>query len=201
MKNYCEYGVPTREEAMVFLKEAEKLNPGPWVEHSLYVAEAAKLIAERVEGLDSEVAYILGLLHDIGRRYGVTNERHSFDGYKFAMENGYDLWARICMTHGYLCKNVDDVCGKKDCTEEERNIMKEYLDNIEFSTYDKLIQMCDSLALPSGFCILEKRMIDVVMRYGFNEFTLEKWKITFEIQSFFEEKIGVLIYDILPNVR
>ena len=146
-------------------------------------------------------ALVLGMLHDIGRRYGVTNERHSLDGYKFALDNGYHLWARICMTHGYLCKNADDICGKKDCTVEEHNFIKEYLDNIEFSSYDKLIQICDFLAVPSGFCILEKRMIDVVMRYGFNEFTLEKWKIAFKIQRYFEERIGTSIYSILPNVK
>ncbi len=55
--------------------------------------------------------------------------------------------------------------------------------------------------MPSGFCILEKRMIDVVMRYGFNEFTLEKWKTVFEIQRYFEERIGTSIYSILPNVK
>lgn len=201
MKDYLRKGVPTLEEAKILLEQGSRLNPGPWIEHSLNVGQAAELIAKEDKELDSNVALILGMLHDIGRRYGITNERHSLDGYKFAMENGYDLWARICMTHGYLCKNVDDICGKKDCTIEERNFIKEYLYNIEFTAYDKLIQLCDALALPSGFCLLEKRMIDVVMRYGFNEFTLEKWKVTFDIQRYFEERIGASIYSILPNVK
>ena len=201
MKNYLEEGIPTLEEAKIILEEGSKLNPGPWIDHSLYVGKAAELIAKEDKDLDSNVALILGMLHDIGRRYGVTNERHSIDGYKFAMEKGYDLWARICMTHGYLCKNVDDICGKKDCTVEERNFAKEYLNNIEFTAYDKLIQLCDALALPSGFCLLEKRIVDVVMRYGFNEFTFKKWKATFEIQKYFEERIGTSIYSILPNVK
>jgi HD domain-containing protein len=201
MKDYLRKGVPTLEEAKILLEQGSRLNPGPWIEHSLNVGQAAELIAKEDKELDSNVALILGMLHDIGRRYGVTNERHSLDGYKFAMENGYDLWARICMTHGYLCKNVDDICGKKDCTIEERNFIKEYLYNIEFTAYDKLIQLCDALALPSGFCLLEKRMLDVVMRYGFNEFTIEKWKATFDIQRYFEERIGTSIYSILPNVK
>lgn len=201
MKNYLEESIPTLEEAKVILEEGSKLNPGVWIDHSLNVGKVAELIAREDKELDSNVALILGMLHDIGRRFGITNERHSIDGYKFAMGNGYDLLARICMTHGYLCKNVDDICGKKDCTIEERNFIKEYLDNIEFTAYDKLIQLCDALALPSGFCLLEKRLVDVVMRYGFNEFTLEKWKATFEIQRYFEEKIGTSIYSILPNVK
>lgn len=47
----------------------------------------------------------------------------------------------------------------------------------------------------------EVKMIDVVMRYGFNEFTLEKWKATFELQRYFEERIGTSIYSILPNIK
>ncbi len=200
MKTYLPEGIPTLEEAKIILEESSKLNPGPWVDHSLYVGKAAELIAREDMELDPNVALILGMLHDIGRRYGVTNERHSLDGYNFAMENGYDLWARICMTHGYLCKNVEDTCGKKDCTDEERKFVKEYIDSIEFSPYDKLIQLCDAIALPSGFCLLEKRMLDVVIRYGFNEFTLEKWKATFDIKKYFEDKIGKSIYSILPGV-
>ncbi|WP_010291883.1 HD domain-containing protein [Clostridium senegalense] len=201
MQSYIVEGVPTLEEAKIILEEGSKLNPGPWVEHSLYVGRAAELIAKEDKELDSNVALVLGMLHDIGRRYGVTNEKHSLDGYKFAMEKGYDLLARVCMTHGYLCKNIDGICGKKDCTVKEREFIKEYLENIEFTAYDKLIQLCDALALPSGFCLLEKRMMDVVMRYGFNEFTLEKWKVTFDIQKYFEERIGKSIYSVLPNVK
>lgn len=201
MKNYLEKGIPTLEEAKIILDEGSRLNPGPWVNHSLYVGKAAELIAKEDKELDSNVALILGMLHDIGRRYGVTNERHSLDGYNFAKKMGYDLLARICMTHGYLCKNVNDICGMKDCTIEEHNFIKEYLNNIEFTAYDRLIQLCDAIALPSGFCLLEKRMMDVVMRYGFNKFTLEKWKATFDIQRYFEDRIGMSIYSILPNVK
>lgn len=201
MKDYLEKGVPTLEEAKILLEEASRLNPGPWVEHSLNVGRAAEIIAVYDSELDNNTALILGMLHDIGRRFGITNERHSLDGYKFAMEKGYDLLARVSITHAYLCKNVDDICGKKDCTVDERNFMKKYLDNTEFTAYDKLIQLCDALALPSGFCLLEKRMLDVAMRYGLTEFTLKKWKTTFEIQKYFEERIGASIYSVLPNVK
>ena len=38
--------IPSLEKAKLMLKEAEGLNPGPWVKHSLNVAQAAKLITE-----------------------------------------------------------------------------------------------------------------------------------------------------------
>lgn len=83
MKNYLEEGIPTLEEAKVILDEGSKLNPGPWIEHSLNVGRAAELIAKYDRELDENTALVLGMLHDIGRRYGVTSMRHSLDGYKF----------------------------------------------------------------------------------------------------------------------
>ncbi|GAA0122422.1 hypothetical protein UT300018_17380 [Clostridium faecium] len=44
------------EEAKLILEEAKSLNPGPWVEHSKYVGQAAKLIVKNIEGLNSEGA-------------------------------------------------------------------------------------------------------------------------------------------------
>ena len=192
--------VPSIEEAKIILEEGSKLNPGPWVDHSLNTGKAAQLIAREDKDLDENTALVLGMLHDIGRRYGVTSMRHSIDGYKFATEKGYDLWARICITHSFPVKNINAVFGKWDCSEAEYKFVKEYLDNIEISTYDKLIQMCDALALPTGYCLMEKRMLDVAMRHGVNEYTIEKWKATFEIQKYFEERIGKSIYSVLPNV-
>ncbi len=195
------YKVPSRKIAEEILDEASILNPGPWVEHSRYVAEAAASIAKYDKDLDEDTAYVLGLLHDIGRRDGIRYVRHSIDGYNYALENGYDLVARISITHSFLCNNIDDICGEMDLTKSEYKFVKNYLSNIEYNSYDKLIQLCDALALPSGFCLMEKRMVDVVMRYGFTDFTLEKWRKTFEIKEYFEGKIGKSIYNILPGVE
>ena len=193
-------GVPNIEEAKLILAEGSKLNPGPWTEHSFYVGKAAELIAKEDKELDGDTALVLGMLHDIGRRFGITSMRHSIDGYKFATEKGHNLWARICITHSFPYKNIDAVFGKWDCSDEEYRFVKEYLDNIDLSAYDKLIQLCDALALPTGYCLMEKRMLDVAMRHGVNEYTIKKWKATFEIQKYFEERIGKSIYSILPNV-
>lgn len=193
-------GVPDLEEAKLILDEGSKLNPGLWREHSLHVGKAAELIAKEDKELDGNIAFALGLLHDIGRRYGVTSMRHSIDGYKFAIERGYNLLGRICITHSFPYKNIDAVFGKWDCSNEEYKFVKDYLDNIDFSVYDKLIQLCDALALPTGYCLMEKRMLDVAIRHGVNEYTIEKWKATFEIQKYFEERIGKSIYKILPDV-
>ena len=60
---------PDRKTAEALLAEAEPHNPGPWGDHSRIAAHCAEAIA-RACGLDADKAYVLGLLHDIGRRYG-----------------------------------------------------------------------------------------------------------------------------------
>ena len=43
-------------------------------------------------------------------------------------------------------------------------------------------------------------MVDVALRHGINEYTMLKWKATFEIKDYFENKTGKSIYSILPGV-
>ena len=85
---------PNREEAEKLLLEAEKCNPGPWIKHSRTAAHCAEQIA-LYSGMITEKAYVLGLLHDIGRKFGVTYLKHVYDGYTYMMSLGYDDAARI----------------------------------------------------------------------------------------------------------
>jgi len=199
---YKKEDVPSLEEAKILLKEAEVLNPGPWVMHSMYVAEGAKLIAEQTDNLDPKVAYILGMLHDIGRREGVHAMRHGIDGYKYAISKGYDLVARTCLSHTAFRQNNEIVIvGKWDGTMEEYNFVKDYLSCTEETDYDKLIKLCDYLSLPSGFVLIEKRIVDIALRGGINEYTIPRWESTFQIKKYFEYKIGKSIYSLLPKVK
>lgn len=49
-----------------------------------------RLIASKCNDLDENDAYVLGLLHDIGRRDGVADMRHILSGYNFMISQGYD---------------------------------------------------------------------------------------------------------------
>lgn len=74
--------LPTKEEALRELETAGTLNPGPWIRHSMNVGVAARNIAEKVPGMDPEKAFIVGLLHDIGRRVGIVDiPTHIYEGY------------------------------------------------------------------------------------------------------------------------
>ena len=182
------------------MQEAEKSNPGPWVEHSRYVAEACKNIAERCSHLSAEKAYIYGLLHDIGRYAGVSSEKHLIDGYRYCMERGWDKAAQICISHAFMIQDIHSSIGTFDVSGEDYRFMEKFIDNAVYDDYDRLVQLCDALALPTGFCILEKRFVDVTIRYGVHPYTVDRWKKILEIKSDFEEKIQCSIYELLPGV-
>lgn len=192
--------IPTLSKAQEMLEEAVLFNPGNWKEHSLIVASCAEKIAKNISYLDPEVAYILGLLHDIGRRYGVTAMRHIYDGYKYLTANNYDSSARICLTHSFPIKPIESYSGKNDCTIEEIKFIKQYLQNVEYTDYDKLIQLCDALAYPTGVCTVEKRLIDVAIRNGINLYSVDKWKAFLGLRDYFSQKINKSIYELFEIV-
>ena len=149
--------LPTIKEAKIELEIAEKLNPGPWIEHSLNVGVAARNIAKKVPGMDENKAYIVGMLHDIGRRVGIVNTpQHVYEGYKYAIEKGWDEVARVCMTHSYpLMKDEFDYTPE---TEEEIAI-KEY---IMICNIGKTVCGCDTQIWNYGK--LHKRLGDNISK-------------------------------------
>jgi len=192
--------IPDRAAAEGYLEGASKLNPGPWVSHSLYVAQGAQAIASHIPGLQPERAYILGLLHDIGRRKGVAGMRHIIDGYHFLINEGYPVAARICLTHSFPVEGSSFGASPWDGAPEELQFVATYLGEIKYDDYDRLIQLCDAVSLPSGFCLMEKRLVDVVMRYGLDQYTEERWKSFFQIKEKIENSISESIYQLLPGV-
>jgi len=203
LKSHIVQGVPTLEEAKLLLEEAEKINPGPWIGHCKYVAESAKLIAANCKDLNPDVAYILGLLHDIGKTTpsGKTTIGHIMEGYNYSMERGYNLLAKICVTHSCPSKNISDIFEvKENCKDEGYDFVEDFLNKVEYDDYDKLIQLCDALGLHNGFTVIEKRLVDVALRHGISEHVIPKWKAFMELKNYFDEKIGQSIYSILPGV-
>ena len=192
--------IPTPDIAEQLLAEAAMRNPGPWVAHSRHVALAARLIAARHPRLDVDTAYILGLLHDIGRREGRSHMRHLVDGYRFLSGLGYADAARISLTHSFPIPNIGVYAGERDCSPSDLAFLEHFIATVQFNEYDRLIQLCDAIALPSGFCLMEKRIVDVALRLGINELTLAGWEARFKIKAEIEAAIGQSIYQVLPGV-
>lgn len=189
--------LPTREEAEEILREGETCNPGAWGNHSRVAAHCAEKIAQACGGMDSEKAYILGLLHDIGRKFGVRHLGHVSDGYSYMMSLGYDEAAKICLTHSFHNQTTDGYIGRFDTTEEETKLIQDTLKTVVMDEYDRLIQLCDSLAGAEGVLDIEERMGDVKRRYG--AYPQEKWDSNLELKKYFETRMGRDIYSVVEK--
>lgn len=189
--------IPTREEAERLLREAEQCNPGPWGNHSRVAAHCAERIAEASADLDAEKAYVFGLLHDIGRKFGVRHLGHVSDGYSYMMSLGYDEVAKICLTHSFPNRTIDEYVGKFDTSDEELELIRTSLAKVVPDAYDSLIQLCDSLAGSEGVMDIEARMEDVRRRYG--SYSQAKWDANMALKAYFEAKTGRDIYEVVEK--
>lgn len=191
--------IPTREQAEALLREAETCNPGPWGDHSRTAAHCAEAIAAAC-GMDAEKAYVLGLLHDIGRKFGKRHLGHVSDGYSYMLSLGYDEAARICLTHSFPNGSLDDYIGRFDTKLEELALLQNALAGLVMDEYDKLIQLCDTLAGAEGVMDIEARMDDVQRRYG-GHYPPEKRAGNRALKQYFEEKSERDIYDVTDQAH
>ena len=192
-----EESYPDRKQAIKLLIDAEKCNPGPWGRHSIVTAQCAEKIAGKC-GMNAEKAYILGLLHDIGRRYGKYHFRHISGGYYYMKELGYDTAARICLTHSFPTHSFREYIGNFDDTQEVTEELQSILAGICYDDYDSLIQLCDSLAGAEGVVSMEERMNDIKKRYG--AYPVEKKEANRQLKQYFDDKCGEDVYQVIKGL-
>ncbi len=150
--------------------------------------------------MDAELAGSYGLLHDVGRAFGDEHMQinHIFAGYRFLMDEGYPEAARICLTHSFPVQDIRTVTGIWDCTQKDYDFLEDYLQKIEYTPYDRLIQFCDNIALAEGVVILEKRLVDIVRRYGLDaENLVARWESLFAIKKEIETAMECSVEDVL----
>lgn len=188
------------ERADSMLAEAAELNPGSWIAHSQHAAEVARRIASRLPGVDHDLAYACGLLHDIGRRFGVSHLKHTIAGYRYLMQLGLTAVAPICLTHSFPQPDLALYVGRNDCTAEEGEFIASFLKKHQLTIYDKLSIIADAMAGPDGLVILEQRFVDVVVRNGANPSLPVKWRCTLGIKAELELMLGHSLYRLFPEV-
>lgn len=188
----------TREQAHELLWWAHEQNPGPWLGHSQTAAKAAETLANAC-GLDAEKAYIMGLLHDIGRYEGVRGMHHVIAGHELMLQKEQPEIARICLTHSFPLPDTDAYTGPQDCSPEELCFLKESLAQIELNEYDRLIQLCDALAMPNGISTIEERLFEGNLRHGFNAYTQRKWQAFINLKKEFDTRCGMNIYQLFRD--
>lgn len=166
--------------------------------HSMRVATVASEIGKFI-GMDKELLYNCGLLHDIGKVKGSNGLRHIYDGY--VLLQNLDICDRydICLTHSFPNKKIESYMGKNDCTYDEYLFIKNFIEKKTYDDYDKIIQLCDAIAGASGCKIIELSMIDVALKYNVNKNTVDSWKAYFDIYEEINKKIGRNVYSIITE--
>lgn len=184
---------PSREEAEALVEWALQRNPGPWGEHVRTAARAASTIAKAC-GMDEDHCYTLALLHDIGRYEGRTDLRHTIAGYDLLMERGWQKAAAVCLSHSFPVKRMDLYFGKADLPPGEMARMDLILEGIPYDDEIRLIQLCDCLSLNDRVTVMEKRMIDVALRYEVGPSSPIKWQAFLNLKTYFDDKCSLNIY-------
>ena len=78
--------------------------------------------------------------------------------------------------------------------------LADFILGADYTAYDRLAQLVDYLALPTGFCIIEKRMVDVGRRHGVDAGSIARWNRVFELKEEFDREIGGNLYMLLPGI-
>ncbi|MFI3242095.1 MAG: HD domain-containing protein [Alphaproteobacteria bacterium] len=196
---------PTRTEAENIWRQSLELrdaNPlikltDEYIAHTKNVAFCAEKIAEKC-GLDSEKAYLLGLLHDYGKvqKERLTGVFHGRFGYEYFLDKGYDDVARICLTHSFIKNPINKRSHNfnKDWLDWANNLLKD----IEYNDYDRLIQLCDLFGEALELVTLDKRFGGIAKRYGLSE---EQKQLLMQdallLKEYFDNKCGCDVYSLL----
>lgn len=132
--------------------------------HTTGVARFSALLAEAF-GIDAEKAYILGLLHDYGKRNNEfeSNIFHGLEGYREMMRMGYDEVARICLTHTFRDKDFsnEEYNYPDQWLNESRNLLQQY----DYDDYDLIVQYADLFFEGLNIVKLDDRIAAIAARY------------------------------------
>ena len=189
--------VVTLKQAEEWLEEARNhtTNYG-WIEHSIHVGNTASIIAKNLK-LDSEKAKVLGYIHDIGKSVGEI-ENHIMNGYNYLINLGYDSeYANISLVHSYLNNDVEFTAGGHPTDIPFRT---EFIKNHEYTIYEKIICLCDLLCTSHGITLLEKRLVDIMIRRGIYDNTIYHIQNDKKLKKEIDDMLGYNLYDLFPNI-
>lgn len=187
----------TKEKVLEMLEEDGKnpINRG-WISHGKCVGETAGVIA-RAMGLDGDLAEILGMVHDIGKRNTKEVTYHDILGYEYLKSLGVDdKYAAVCLTHSYL--NNDDTCVAGGYL-PENEFRTNFIRNHEYTECEKIINLCDLMCTVKRLT-MEARMIDLLSRKGIHENSAYHLRETLKLKTYFDSKIPGGVYSLFPDL-
>ena len=186
----------TSKKALEMLNDAKKKTiTDLWITHSICVANTASVIAKELN-LDVEYAKTLGYIHDYGKAVGDFS-KHDMNGFNYLKDLGYDEeYYSICLTHGYL--NNDVMCAAGGIP-RDIPFRAEYIKTHEYSIYEKLICLCDLMCAQEVIGI-DKRLIDIIIRYGAYSNTQYHVKEVYKLKKYFDDLLGYNLYNLFPEM-
>jgi len=147
--------------------------------HSMLVANAAKLIAEKC-GLDAELAFLCGEMHDIGKFEGISVVdpervyRHPRIGYELLKDTNTQI-AKVCIAHPFPVKDITHVKHFCKGDENETNAVWQILSNVEYDEYVELVQLCDKMSGIDKYIRVEDKIEWYKTKRGILEDDIEKY--------------------------
>lgn len=207
-----------KERAEDLFSWAKKQRPDDnyhtWCTHSANVARAAETIAIAVRDhelkqginpkdiINPDRAYSCGYLHDLGRSAGEhVGLEHPIIGYHLLKDHGFPLEAQISMTHGYYAyKKIDRAEYWEEFTDEKLlNFTRDFMERVELTDYDYLIQLCDNMAHYSGIMTIDGRFADILVRHDNIRNAGTHLKELYNLKKYFDQKAGQNIYDLFKD--
>lgn len=170
--------------------------------HIFNVAKIAEHIARHTlsspHALDPDTAYVLGLIHDIGRIKDETETKvpHGLEGFDFLMKSGLKNMAPISLTHNFVAKqiNADDfpVYSPKQIHKASK-----LLSGIEYNDYDRLIQLADNFSRGREILSLQER---INKNKEFYHTTLSFEKDIFSLRDYFNNKYNINVENLVNDL-
>lgn len=179
--------------------------------HSRDVARVCETVAKKA-GMDSDLAYAKGLLHDVYKSLERDNEvtveingemvpsmTHPFNGYRLLMEKNFPEAARTALTHTfYNIYEVLDGGFDSRLLPEDSAFLKKWISENEYDDYDKLTQLADNMASWKGIMTIDDRFCDILSRHPVSNPQSGLRKL-YELKDYFDEKIHGNIYELFRD--
>ena len=148
------------------------INTSSWLSHSVYEARLCQKLANRL-GLNPNIAYNFGLLHDYGRKFSHKFD-HTVKGFEALIDIGL-MESRACLTHSFLNdgrfnnNEIPDDVGSIDNIEHIENDyddLAKLLRNVSYTDYDRILNIADLMASDKGILSPIDRIYDILSRRG-----------------------------------
>ena len=195
-----EFGnIPNKDKVIAYLEEGYYKKPGKWVWHLWTVGKTAQNMAKDL-GLDPDVAFACGALHDIGKMTGATEANHFYQGYKILRSDSYMFVAGIALSHSFQIKNVDAYVGSWNIGKEEKDFVADFIKYKAYTDYDLLIQLLDGL-IKTEYLGIEARAKKVREKHGDNTYFEKRIERLYELQEYFQQRLKKPIENYMPRVN